>query len=97
MKKGTPRPKKWRLIVDLSALAGASVNNGIDKELCSLSYTFVDAIVLRIIQMGQGTLLAKMDLKQAHRIVPVCPADRILLEMKWDGVVYVDKSLPFGL
>ena len=30
-------------------------------------------------------------------MVPVNSADRILLGMKWDGMVYVDKSLPFGL
>ena len=29
---------KWRLIVDLSELAGSSVNDGIDRELCSLKY-----------------------------------------------------------
>ena len=33
------KPNKWRLIVDLSSPNGASVNDGIDKETCSLSYT----------------------------------------------------------
>ena len=33
-------PGKWRLIVDLSHPRGRSVNDGIEKELCSLSYTF---------------------------------------------------------
>ena len=32
-------PHKWRLIVDLSSPKGCSVNDGISKELCSLSYT----------------------------------------------------------
>ena len=30
-------PNNWRLIVDLSSPKGNSVNDGIDKELCSLS------------------------------------------------------------
>ena len=38
------KPGKWRLIVDLSSPEGASVNDGVDKELFSLSYTSVDVI-----------------------------------------------------
>ena len=33
---------KWRLIVDLSFPAGASINDGIDPSLCSLKYTKVE-------------------------------------------------------
>lgn len=31
------RPNKWRLIVDLSAPDGHSINDGIDKDLASLA------------------------------------------------------------
>lgn len=41
--------------------------------------------------------MAKMDIKQAYRIVPVHPEDRRLLGMQWQDKVYVDKVLPFGL
>ena len=91
------RPGKWRLIVDLLSPESASVNDGIRKELCSQSYTSVDAIADRIVAMGRGTLLAKLDIKQAYRMVPVHPDDRRLLGMTWGGRVYVDKALPFGL
>ena len=47
--------------------------------------------------MGRGTLMAKMDIKEAYRMVPVHPEDRLLLGMKWKGQTYVDKTLPFGL
>ncbi len=36
------QPGKWRLIVDLSHPEGSSINNGIDKELCSLHYARVE-------------------------------------------------------
>ena len=36
------QPGKWRLIVDLSSPAGASVNDAIDPSFCSLSYASVD-------------------------------------------------------
>ena len=32
------KPGKWRLIVDLSSLMNASVNDGIDRDMCSISY-----------------------------------------------------------
>ena len=35
-------PGKWRLILDFSSPEGGSVNDGITKELCSLSYMSVD-------------------------------------------------------
>ena len=38
-----------------------------------------------------------MDIKQAYRMVPVQPDDRRLLGMGWEGKVYIDKTLPFGL
>ena len=91
------KPGKWRLIIDLSAPQGSSVNDGIAKELCSLAYTSVDEVVACVLKLGKGSLLAKMDLKQAYRNVPVHPQDRLLLGMEWQGDVFIDKVLPFGL
>lgn len=88
---------RWRLIVDLSAPEGASINNGIAKEHCSLSYISVDTVTDRVLALGQGALIAKMDFKQAYTIVPVHPHDRPLLGMRWEGKVFVDKTLSFGL
>ncbi len=59
------QPGKYRLIVDLSSPAGKSVNDGIAKEVCSLSYTKIDDIVDCILELGRSTLLAKMDVKSA--------------------------------
>jgi len=39
------QPGKWRLITDLSFPNGSSINDGIDPQLCSLSYTFIDDAV----------------------------------------------------
>ena len=39
----------------------------------------------------------KLDLESAYRIVPVHPADRLLLGMAWRGKGYIDAALPFGL
>lgn len=69
----------------MSSPLGKSVNDGIQKDSCSLTYVKVDDIVDRVLQMGKGTLLAKMDIKSAFRNIPVHPA------------IYIDNSLPFGL
>ena len=91
------KPKKWRLIVDLSSPADHSVSDEICKEGSSFSYTSVDNVAEAVLSMGKGSLLAKMDIKEAYRIVVIHPQDRPLLGMKWQESIYVDKTLPFGL
>ena len=83
--------------MDLSHPKGGSVNDGIESELCSLSYTSVDAAVRLIMAMGPGTLLAKFDIESAYRLIPVHPDDRPLLGMRWRDKLYIDTTLPFGL
>ena len=50
---------KWRLITDLSFPPAGSVNDGIDTEFCSLSYTTVDRVAEVAVSLGPGALLAK--------------------------------------
>ena len=83
--------------MDLSYPIEASVNDGIDSGVCSLSYASVDDAADTIIQLGRDTYLAKLDIKSAYRMVPVHPEDRWLLGMRWKDEVYIDMVLPFGL
>ena len=46
------KPGKWRLILDLPSPEGKNVNDGINKDTCSLSYTSVDEVV-ECILMGE--------------------------------------------
>ena len=64
-------PGRWGLITDLSYPEGASVNDGIRRDLCSLRYTSVEAVAAAAQRLGEGTLLAKLDIKSAYRFVPV--------------------------
>ena len=57
----------------------------------------VDDVVQQVLSLGRGTLFAKIDIESAFRNVPVHPHDRHLLGMQWDGQLYVDTVLPFGL
>ena len=91
------QPDKWRLIVDLSHPKGKSVNDRIPKSLCSMSYITTDNAISRILALGRGTLLAKIDVKSAFRLIPVHPSDRHLVAMEWKDNIYIDTCLPFGL
>lgn len=88
---------KWRLITDLSYPPGESINDGVDPDLCSLSYTSVEHVAEVASQLGKGTRLAKIDIESAYRLVPVHPQDRPLQAMLWRGQIYIDPMLPFGL
>ena len=90
-------PNKWRLIVDLSHPKGHSVNDGISPELCSLQYASVDNAVELIMQLGRHTQLVKLDLSNAYRNIPVHPDEQPLLGITWQGAIYIDRALPFGL
>lgn len=85
---------KWRIITDLSHPLGASVNDVISEELASLSYITVDWVSS---QLGRGSLIAKVDIRSAYRLIPVHPADWPVLEVPWKDKLYVDAMVPFGL
>ena len=91
------RPGKWRLIVDLSSPHDHSVNDALSKDLSSISYTSLDDAATFIQHLGPGCLLAKLDLKEAYRAVPVHPADQPRLAVRWNNTVFLDRALPFGL
>ena len=48
-------------------------------------------------RLGRGTVLAKIDLLHAYRVIPVHPDDHPLLAIKWDQDIFIDAALPFGL
>lgn len=91
------KPDSWRLILDLSAPEGRSVNDGIAADEFGLHYTSFDALLRMICSFGRGALIAKVDLRHAFRQCPVHPADWPLLCYQWEGKFFVDMRLPFGL
>ena len=83
--------------MDLSSPEGHSVNDDLDWALCSIQYASIDDEVKIIRQLGPGAQLAKLDLREAYRVVPVHPEDCPRLGMQWKGAIYLDATLPFGL
>ena len=66
---------KWCVILHLSAPYGASVNDGISRDEFSLNYSSVDDAVRLFLKHGVGSLIAKVNLKSAFRMVPVRAED----------------------
>ena len=89
-------PGKFRVIHDLSFPKGDSVNSGIPKESCSVSYEDYDYLISLLTSVGQGCFITKADIKAAFRIIPVHPSDYHLLGFTFEGHYYYDKCLPMG-
>ena len=87
----------WRTIYHLSAPLGKSINDFINPDTYTLTYCSVDDAFAIVNLLGPGTLLSKIDLKNAFRLVPVRQADWNLLGICWQGKYYINTCLPFGL
>jgi len=90
------KPQRWRLYVDLFYPTGHIVNDGIPTHLCMLSCITVNTAREHILTLGAGSQLAKIDIRNAFRLLPVHQADRHMLGMKWNDQVYIDTCLLFG-
>lgn len=90
-------PGTWRVIVDLSSPQDHNINDNLHRRLSHVSYASTDDAAMLMHYLGPGALLAKIDIQNAYRLVPIHPADRRFLGVSWQGSVYVDCQLPFGL
>ena len=94
---------KARVIHDLSYPAVGSVNADIDPDDYSCQYSSIDDAVDLCCRVGPGrTVLAKVDLKDAFKHIPIHPGDWHMMGFIWpdeSGVDmhYFSKVLSFGL
>lgn len=82
----------WRIITDLSAPKGKSVNDLVKPPRFSLA-TFDRAAKW----IRKYKWIAKVDLKAAYRHIPIDPDNWELYGFEWNGEFFVDKYLCFGL
>ena len=92
---------KVRVIHDLSFPSMGSVNGDIDPADYSLHYSSVDDAA-RFCNEFEGAFMAKIDLKDAYKHVPVHPSDWHMLGFQWAMInepvyIYYSKVLNFGL
>ena len=87
---------EWRLIHDLSFPKVSSVNSNIDSAYTHVQYQDLDHCINIIASLGPNTLIAKADLKDAFRILPIHPSSYRLLGFMWKERFFYDKHLPMG-
>ncbi|XP_033763092.1 uncharacterized protein LOC117344458 isoform X1 [Pecten maximus] len=91
---------KQRLIIDLSSPhnnnAHTSINDLIDKDLCSLSYVTIDDAIAIIKHKGKHAAMCKADITDAFKQIPIHPSQWHLFCVKWNNSYYHYVRLPFG-
>ena len=92
-------PKKsgdFRLIHNLFAPVGHSVNNGISKSDSSVQYQNLSHAIQIVKKLGRGCSLAKVDIESAFRIIPLNKSHYHLLGFTWKEFFYFDRCLAMG-
>ena len=78
-------PGKFRVIVDLSAPAHNSVNDNIHRDRIHVAYSSINDAALLMHHLGKHSLMAKIDIQDAYRLIPIHPMDRSFLGATWQG------------
>lgn len=64
---------------------GDSINHHIPQEVCSVRYQSVQTAIEIIKHIGPGALLAKTDIENAYKQIPIHPDDFELLGFMLNG------------
>ena len=76
-------PGKFRLIHNLSFPIDNSVNLGIPPEMSTVQYDNIEVVIDLVKKFGHCSLMAKTDIEDAFRIIPIHPLDYHLLGFRW--------------
>ena len=94
-------PKKevgqYRLIHHLSYPKDKSINDHIPDELKTVHYSSIDDAIEIILNLGPNATMAKTDISNAFRIIPIPPHDHAILDIKFNGCFYFDQWFLFDI
>lgn len=92
-------PGKFRLIHDLSYPKTSldSVNANIPKAEATVKYQLLDHVIETVQSQGPSPFMAKCDIQEAFRIVPLSPVFHHLLGFQFQNSFFYDCNLPMGL
>ena len=88
-------PGQYRVIHHLSFPWGASVNDHISRDHTAVQYGSLDDAIERLSALD-APFLAKTDIVDAFRLIPIAAADAPLFGFRWRGSLYADRALPMG-
>lgn len=68
-----------------------------DCQKYAQEFTKFDKVLSMVCRYGCGALMSKLDMKDLYHQIPVMPGQRLLLGIRWKGLLYIILTLPFGL
>ena len=74
----------------------SSVNQNIPREFATVSYSSINHAIHAIHECQPTAYMAKSDISEAYRLIPINRADYHLTGFSWKGKFYFDKCLPQG-
>lgn len=90
-------PNSFRLIHDLSYPSwGSSVNSFIPKDNSEVCLELFDDVARLVLSSGYNCEIAKADIEDAYRIIPMSPLDFRKLGFSFNNEYYFDTALPMG-
>ena len=88
---------KFRLLHNLSyPYDDRSVNNNIPKDASTVSYSSIKDAIHLIQVCAPNAYMAKTDIADAFRLIPLHKSQHHLTGFCWEGEYYYDKCLPQG-
>jgi hypothetical protein len=93
-----PGTNKFRMIFNLSEPHGVSVNANVPDSAKSVEYCSVDDVAKWLLKHDphREMYMAKADLTDAYRMVPVKKDEWKFLGMRVGNDIYIDRCLPMG-
>lgn len=91
-------PGKFRLLHNLSyPYDSRSVNANIPQQSSTVQYSNIQTALEVVRDLGSNCFLAKSDIADAFRLIPLNPSEYNLTGFEWRGQYYFDKCLAMGL
>jgi len=92
VQKGKPR-----IIINMSYPKKASFNDNVDTDMVQkLTMSSARQFGQAILQAGQGSIMSKVDMKDAYKLIPAASEDLRLQGFKWLGAYFVETQQIFG-
>ena len=85
-----------RIILNLSAPSGISVNDGIDPDKFPTTMSSTTEWLRVLARVGRGAWMTKVDWSSAYKHFPVCEQDTDLQYFFWLGKAFKELCLIFG-
>ena len=96
-----PNVDTFQMIQDMSFPHGwpevASVNNSIDPNNFPTEWGTFDATLSMILSLPPSCVASTFNILATYRLTPIHPDQQQHLCMMWEGLIYIDQAVMFGL